>query len=84
MGALLNFTGEILSFDTSAYGSLMDIDYGNSIQRRATMTTGFPWDVDDPNIPGDEKRVYYEITAYVYRWDLSVYTKSYLVDVHDK
>lgn len=68
--------------DTS--GSLMDIDYGDGVQRRATMTTGFPWDVDDPNIPGDENRVYYEITAYVYRWDLSVYTESYQVDVYDR
>ena len=47
------------------------------------MTTSFPDDVDDPNIEGREKRVYYEITAYVYRWDQSVYTTSYLVWVKD-
>ena len=34
------------------------------------MTYTFPEDVDDPNQEGDQQGVYYEITAYVYRWDL--------------
>ncbi|MYG00467.1 hypothetical protein F4212_15230 [Candidatus Poribacteria bacterium] len=70
--------------DTSADGSYVGVDWGDGATRKATMTTTFPDDVDDPNKPGDQTRVYYEITAYIYRWDLSVYTKSYLVDVYDK
>ncbi len=69
--------------DTSAYGSTAGVSWGDGATRKATMTTSFPEDVDDPDIEGEEKRVYYEITAYVYRWDLSVYSKSYLVDVYD-
>ncbi len=69
--------------DTSAYGTFVEADWGDGVTRKATMTTSFPDDVDDPNHPGDQDRVFYKITAYIYRWDLSVYTISYLVDVYD-
>ena len=58
--------------------------FGDGVTRKSTMTTSFPEDVDDPNKPGDQKAVWYKITAYVYRWDQSVYTKSYPVWVNDK
>ena len=64
--------------DTSA-----GVSWGDGATRKATMTTSFPEDVDDPNKPGDQDAVWYEITGYVYRWDGSVYTTSYLVWVKD-
>ncbi|MDE0480957.1 MAG: hypothetical protein OXI67_00130 [Candidatus Poribacteria bacterium] len=69
--------------DTSTYGSNADVTWGDGATRNATMTTSFPEDVDDPNKQGNQDAVWYEITAYVYRWDLSVYTKSYRVWVQD-
>ena len=70
--------------DTSAHGSPKGVSWGDGVTRKATMTTSFPDDVDDPNKPGDQKSVWYKITAYVYRWDQSVYTKSYPVWVNDR
>ncbi len=62
--------------DTSSLGTHVDTSYGDGATRKATMTyKDFPKDVDKP--------LWYEITAYVYRWDLSVYTTSYLVWVKD-
>jgi len=69
--------------DTSAFGTHVETDWGDGVEKRATMTTSFPEDVDDPNQPGDQTRVYYEITAYVYRGDQSVYWQSHQVDVYD-
>lgn len=70
--------------DTSAYGTPIETDQGDGVTRKANMTYTFPEDVDDPNKAGDQDGVYYEIIAYVYRWDLSVYTESYKVWVNDK
>ena len=70
--------------DTSAYGTPIETDQGDGVTRKANMTYTFPKDVDDPNKAGDQDGVYYEIIAYVYRWDLSVYTESYKVWVKDK
>lgn len=66
--------------DTSTYGSLMDIDYGDGVQKRATMTTGFPWDVGGQF----EEGVYYEIGALVYRSDGDIEWNSYQVWVKDR
>ena len=71
--------------DTSAHGSPKgDPVFGDGVTRKATMTTSFPDDVDDPNKEGDQKSVWYKITAYVYRWDQSVYSTSYRVWVNDR
>ena len=70
--------------DTSAYGTHIETDQGDGVTRKANMTYTFPEDVDDPNKEGDQQGVYYEITAYVYKWDLSVYTDSYKVWVTDR
>ena len=70
--------------DSAYYGSHAGESWGDGATRKATMTTKFPDDVDDPDIEGTEKRVNYEIIAHVYRSDKSIYTKSYLVDVYDK
>lgn len=69
--------------DTSGDGSFLGDDWGDGSTRKATMTNSFPDDVDDPNKEGNQDAVWYEITAYVYRLDLSVYTKSYRVWVQD-
>ena len=62
--------------------SQVSVSWGDGETRKSTMTTSFPDDVDDPNIPGDQHRVYYEITADVYTSD-GLYRKSYKVDVYD-
>ena len=66
--------------DTSSFGTHVETDHGNGVEKRATMTYSFP---DDVGGPGEES-AYYEITAYVYRWDQTVYWNSYKVWVHDK
>ena len=63
--------------DTSSLGTHVGTDWGDGVEKRATMTYSFPDDV-----PGTG--AYYEITAYVYRWDNTVYWNSYLVWVNDK
>ena len=68
----------------TGYGTWIKTDQGDGVERKSTMTHTFPEDVDDPNKEGDQQGVYYEITAYVYRWDLSVYWDSYKVWVIDK
>ena len=73
--------------DTSYYGTPLDdktVWGDGSGNRKATMTYSFPHDVDDPNQVGDQDGVYYEITAYIYRWDLTVYSESYKVWVKDR
>ena len=64
--------------DTSALGSPAGVSWGDGVTRKSTMTTDF-LDVDD-----GVNWVWYEITGYVYRWDLSVYSRSYLVGVKSK
>ena len=64
--------------DTSAYGTPAGVSWGDGGTRKATMTTNFLDVVDGPNF------VWYEITGYVYKWDLSVYSTSYLVGVKSK
>lgn len=66
--------------DTSGHGTHVETDHGDGVEKRATMTYAFP---DDVGAPGEEG-AYYEITAYVYRWDQSVYWNSYQVWVDDK
>ena len=66
-----------------SYGSQVSVSWGDGETRKSTMTTSFPDDVDDPNKPRDQDRVFYEITADVYTLD-GLYTTSYLVDVYDK
>lgn len=63
--------------DTSEHGTWVETDHGDGVVRNATMTYTFPDDV-----PGTGAS--YEITAYVYRWDQSVYWDSYKVWVEDK
>jgi hypothetical protein len=65
--------------DTSAHGTHVETDWGDGVERNATMTYSFPDDVGGPG----EEAAYYEITAYVYRWDQTVYWDSYKVWVHD-
>ena len=65
--------------DTSALGTNVETDWGDGVAKQTTMTYTFP---EDNNVPG--RGAYYEITAYVYRWDLSVYWDSYKVWVTDK
>ena len=66
--------------DTSSFGTHIETDHGNGVEKRATMTYSFPDDVGGPG----EEAAYYEITAYVYRWDQTVYWNSYQVWVHDR
>lgn len=65
--------------DTSVHGTVVEIDGGDGVERHATMTYLFPADVGEQF----EEGAYYEITAYVYRSDLSVYWDSYQVWVQD-
>lgn len=69
--------------DTRTYGTNGETDWGDGAEKQANLTHTFPADVDDTNIDGDQDGVYYEITAYVYKWDLSVYWESYKVFVTD-
>jgi len=68
--------------DTSDLGEYLEeeVDHGDGVETRATMTYPFPDDVGGPG----EEAAYYKITAYVYRWDGTVYWESYQVYVHDK
>jgi len=66
--------------DTSGLGTQVETDQGDGVERHATMTYTFPEDVGEPLAEG----AYYEITAYVYRWDLTVYWDSYQVWVRNK
>ena len=66
--------------DFSAFGTLVETDTGDGGAKHATMTYNkFLAEDDDP----DSTVAYYEITAYVYKWDLSVYWDSYLIWVPD-
>ncbi len=65
-------------WDTSYYGTDEEIDEGNGEDRRATMTYTFPAYPEDY----DGNNRYFTITAYVYRWDGSVYEKHYDVLVN--
>lgn len=64
--------------DTSADGSLEAVTFGDGVTRKSTMTTDFRDVVDGNNW------AWHEITAYVYRWDQTVYSTSYLVGVKSK
>ena len=66
--------------DTSSFGTQVETDIGDGVVNRATMTYSFPDDVGGPGAEGAN----YEITAYVYRWDQTVYWDSYTVWVDDK
>ena len=64
--------------DTSAHGDLKTTVDGDGTERNSVFTYTFP---DDDGLPGTGS--FYEITAYVYRWDQSVYWESYSVWVVD-
>lgn len=65
--------------DTSAYGIEKDMVYGDGTERNSVFTHPFPLADGDTDTTG----AYYEITAYVYSSDGSVYWKSYSVWVND-
>lgn len=52
---------------------------GDGVETKATFVNDFPLGDGDTQSEGS----YYEITAYVYRWDLTVYWTSYSVWVND-
>ena len=64
--------------DTSAYGSEEEIVTGDGAERKSVFTHTFP---KQDGLPGTGS--FYEITAYVYSSDGSVYWKSYKVFVED-
>ena len=63
--------------DTSPYGEIIETDHGDGVKNRATMRTSFPHD-----IPGDLAT--YEITAYIYLSNNTVYSIPYNVWVTDR
>ena len=65
--------------DTSAYGSEEEIVTGDGTERNSVFTHPFPLADGDTDTTG----AYYEITAYVYSSDGSVYWESYSVWVND-
>ncbi len=66
--------------DTSSDGTWVETDAGDGEETHATMTYSF---VDEDGELKEEAG-FYEITAYVYRWDQSVYWESYTVWVEDR
>lgn len=62
----------------TADGRFVAVAYGDGAMRKSTMTTNFLDVVEGNNL------AWYEITAYVYRWDQTVYPTSYLVGVKSK
>ena len=56
------------------------LSVGDGVERKAIFEHDFPLGDGDPDSTGSN----YEITAYVYRWDLSVYWDTYKVWVNDK
>lgn len=70
--------------DTSYYGTNVETDWGDGAARRATMTHPFPDDVDNPNTPGNEDAVWYDIGALVYRSDNNIDWYTYKVWVVDE
>ncbi len=64
--------------DTSAYGTVEDIVEGDGVERSSVFTYTFP---EEDGLPGTGS--FYEITAYVYSSDGSVYWESYSVWVED-
>ncbi len=71
--------------DTSYYGTNVQTDWGDDAAKRATMTYTFPDDVDDPTTTDvNERGVYYDIGALVYRSDDEIDWHTYKVWVVDK
>ena len=64
--------------DTSAHGTLESTVDRDGTERNSVFTYTFP---EDDGLPGTGSS--YEITAYVYRWDQSVYWESYSIFVED-
>ena len=64
--------------DTTAHGSQEEIVNGDGGERKSVFTHPFP---KQDGLLGTGS--FYEITAYVYRWDQSVYWESYKVFVED-
>lgn len=61
----------------SGFGTTVEIDQGNGENIRATMKYRIP----DYSEDFDGDSIYFTITAYIYRLDLSVYERSYDIKV---